>query len=469
MMEAIFDGSLSAGTLALLVGCLVVALGFEFVNGFHDTANAVATVIYTKTLKPIPAVMLSGLCNFAGVFVGGIAVAIAIIRLLPVELLVSAGVGRGLVMVISLLLSAMIWNLGTWWKGIPASSSHTLIGAILGVGMASSAMDGNFGEGVAWDKALHVGLTLLLSPVLGFAMSAGLLWILRKVIRDERVFQPPKGEEPPPSWIRGLLVLTCGGVSFSHGSNDGQKGVGLIMLILIGLVPAGFALDLDAPAAEVTRARAATVAMRDHMAPLAEACEEGSTEPECVIHAELVIITEALEGHATVRDIPRAERWGVREGILRIDDSLRHLEEHVEPAVMAQLRTDRAGIAPLTDYAPWWVILAVALALGIGTMIGWKRIVVTVGEKIGKSHLTYAQGASAELVAAITIGLSSVFGLPVSTTHVLSSGVAGTMVVEGSGLQKSTVRNVALAWVLTLPAAMAISATIFFALASIIG
>ncbi|MCA9605633.1 MAG: inorganic phosphate transporter [Myxococcales bacterium] len=468
-MDAIFDGSLGGGTLALLILCLLVALGFEFVNGFHDTANAVATVIYTKTLKPVVAVVLSGICNFAGVFVGGIAVAIAIIRLLPVELLVSAGVGRGLAMVLSLLIAAMIWNIGTWWKGLPASSSHTLIGAILGVGMASSAMDGHFGDGVNWDKAMHVGATLLFSPLVGFALAAGLLWLMRKLIKDQRVFESPKGEEPPPTWIRALLVLTCGGVSFSHGSNDGQKGVGLIMLILIGLVPAGFALNLDAPTAEVAEARAGTAAMLEHVAPLAAACEEGSDAPECMIHRELEIIVVALEGHATVRDIPREERWGVREGILRIDDALHHMEASADPAVMATLRADRAKIAPLTDYAPWWVVLAVALALGVGTMIGWKRIVVTVGEKIGKSHLTYAQGASAELIAAGTIGLSAWFGLPVSTTHVLSSGVAGTMVVEGSGLQKETVRNIALAWVLTLPAAMLLSAGIFFVLASIMG
>lgn len=470
-MDVVFDGSLSAGTLALLFICLFVALGFEFVNGFHDTANAVATVIYTKTLKPTVAVVFSGICNFLGVFVGGIAVALAIIRLLPVELLVSSGVGRGLAMVLALLVAAMIWNIGTWWKGLPASSSHTLIGAIMGVGLANSAMNGDIGAGVNWDKALHVGATLLLSPVLGFAMAAGLLWLMHKVIEDERVFQEPEGEQPPPGWIRGLLILTCGGVSFTHGSNDGQKGVGLIMLILIGLVPAGFALDLEAPASEVTEARTATVAMQEHLGELAADCEEGSDAPACVIAMELDIIRLTLGDRATVRDIPRDERWAVREGVLRIDDALNHLEETsaVSASQMAQLRTDRSKIAPLTDYAPWWVTFAVALALGIGTMIGWKRIVVTVGEKIGKSHLTYGQGAAAELVAMITIGMSSLLGLPVSTTHVLSSGIAGTMVVEKSGLQGDTVRNIALAWVLTLPAAMLLSAGLFWLFSLIVG
>lgn len=467
-MDAIFDGSLSAGTLALLVACLFVALAFEFVNGFHDTANAVATVIYTKTLKPVPAVVLSGICNFAGVFLGGIAVALAITRLLPVELLVSGGVGRGLAMVIALLLAAVTWNLATWWKGLPASSSHTLIGSILGVGLASSAMDGHFGEGVNWTKAIEVGSTLLISPVFGFGAAAGLLLLMKKLVKDRRAFTAPKGDQPPPPWIRGLLVLTSGGVSFAHGSNDGQKGVGLIMLILIGLVPAGFALDLDAPAAEVAEARAGAAAMHAHVAPLATDCAERPEAPVCVIDMELAIIVHALEDHATVRDIPRGERWGVREGILRIDDALRHLEGDAEPALLARLRADRARIAPLTDYAPWWVLFAVALALGVGTMIGWKRIVITVGEKIGKAHLTYAQGAAAELVAASTIGVAALLGLPVSTTHVLSSGVAGTMVAQGSGLQRATVRNIAIAWLLTLPATMLLSALLFVVFSTIL-
>lgn len=473
-MEAIFDGSLAGGTLALLIGSLIAALGFEFVNGFHDTANAVATVIYTKSLKPLAAVGLSGTCNFLGVFIGGIGVALAIMRLLPVELLVSSGVGRGLAMVIALLASAIVWNLGTWYFGIPASSSHTLIGAILGVGLANSAMEGHFGDGVSWAKVIEVGASLLLSPILGFLMAAGLLWISHKLIKDQRVFEEAKEEEPPPGWIRALLILTCSGVSFTHGSNDGQKGVGLVMLILIGLVPAGFALDVNAPSSEVATAREAAASMQAHIAPLATACDAATpvTEdaPICVIDAELAVITRTLEGRATVRDIPRDERWPVREGVLRIDDALRHLGESGTPeATLTRLREDRAKIAPITDYAPWWVILAVALALGLGTMIGWKRIVVTVGEKIGKTHLTYAQGASAELIAMLTIGLSTWFHLPVSTTHVLSSGVAGTMVAEKSGLQSVTVRNIALAWVLTLPAAMLISAGLFFVLAKLLG
>lgn len=465
-MSGLFDGHVSGTTLVLLVVCLLIALGFEFVNGFHDTANAVATVIYTKTLKPSVAVIFSGLCNFLGVFVGGIAVALAIIHLLPVDLLVSSGVGRGLAMVLALLLSAITWNLATWWKGIPASSSHALIGAILGVGLASSGMEGRLGEGVNLDKALHVGASLLVSPVFGFGMAAAILWVMHRVVRDQRVFGPPRGDGPPPRWIRGLLVLTCGGVSFAHGSNDGQKGVGLIMLILIGLVPAGFALDVDASAAEIAGAREAATAMLAQVKPTATACTAEATTRGCLLERHLTTIDETLAGIERVEDIPVDERWPVREALLRIDQQLTAMAaEPSEKDLAATLETERKHIAPLTDYAPDWVIFAVALSLGVGTMIGWKRIVVTVGEKIGKAHLTYAQGAAAELVAMSTIGVSSWFGLPVSTTHVLSSGVAGAMVVEGAGVQKKTVRNIALAWVLTLPATMLLSA-VFFAILS---
>ncbi|MEZ4339865.1 MAG: inorganic phosphate transporter [Sandaracinaceae bacterium] len=366
-MDAIFDGSLGGGTLALLILCLLVALGFEFVNGFHDTANAVATVIYTKTLKPVVAVVLSGICNFAGVFVGGIAVAIAIIRLLPVELLVSAGVGRGLAMVLSLLIAAMIWNIGTWWKGLPASSSHTLIGAI-----TTRRGDGRLGDGRSLRRRRGLGqgdarrrdaavltarrLRARGGPALAHAQAD----------QGQRVFESPRaGRRPRGS---ALLVLTCGGVSFARLERR-TEGRGADHAHPHQRAPraGGLRAEPRRAHAEVAEARAGTAAMLRHVAPLAAACEEGSDAPECMIHRELEIIVVALEGHATVRDIPAEERWGVRR--IRIDDASITPEASANPAVMATLRADRAKIAPLTDYAPWWVVLAVALALGVGTMI----------------------------------------------------------------------------------------------------
>src|SRR5208337_304567 len=232
----------------LLGIALTIALAFEFVNGFHDTANAVATVIYTHALPPNFAVVWSGTFNFLGVLVSSGAVAFGIISLLPVELILQVGSGAGFAMVFALLISAIIWNLGTWYLGLPASSSHTLIGSIIGVGIMNALLHGRDGtSGVDWSKATEIGYALLLSPLFGFFLAAILLLVLKFVIRNAALYAEPKGDQPPPWWIRGILILTCTLVSFFHGSNDGQKGMGLIMLILIGTVPTAYALNRALP------------------------------------------------------------------------------------------------------------------------------------------------------------------------------------------------------------------------------
>ncbi len=482
MFEALTVDPLTPLATAFLVVALLVACGFEFVNGFHDTANAVATVIYTNALRPWRAVVLSGFFNFVGVLAGGVSVAMGIIKLLPTELLVAQGSGVALAMVMALLGGAILWNLGTWYLGLPASSSHTLIGAIIGVGLANSLTPGHqLGEGVNWSKAGDIGLALLLSPLFGFTVAALLLVLLRNFVRDARLFKPPAGHAPPPLWIRSLLIATCSGVSFAHGQNDGQKGVGLIMLILVGIAPGGFALDLEADAARVRAARVAVHEIDEllvHAEILADGDEAARLDASIPADAQRIDDPRAgalvalhrlerlLDDRARVQDIPREERFRVRQAVLLLDDALKSLGKADALAALTgaqkkALDAHRDEIKGLTDYAPRWVLLAVALSLGIGTMFGWKRIVVTIGEKIGKAHLTYAQGAAAELVAASTIYVSGQLGLPVSTTHVLSSGIAGTMVAQKSGLQRATVRNILLAWLLTLPASMLLSGGLF--------
>lgn len=479
-MDFLFDG-LSGAQQVLLVVALLVACGFEFVNGFHDTANAVATVIYTKSLRPWYAVVLSGVCNFLGVFMGGIAVAVSIIKLLPSELLIASGPGASMSMVMALLLAAVLWNLGTWYLGLPASSSHTLIGAILGVGLAHSLTPGHeFGSGVNWSKAGEVFLSLLVSPLLGFSLAGVLLWLSRRLLAHPELHRPPHGEEPPPWPVRALLVGTCTGVSFAHGSNDGQKGVGLIMLILIGLVPGSFAMDTGAGPERLQRSAQAAARMEQvleeagvvdvklRLSAAARALVGVDKEVKDVTD-HLEWLREKLSNRQDVASLTREERWEVRKRMLVVDSALdslmkRRAEVKLTDAQKAELKKLLVELRNVTDYAPNWVLVAVALSLGIGTMIGWQRIVVTVGEKIGKSHLTYAQGASAELVAMSTIGMAALLGLPVSTTHVLSSGIAGTMVVQGSGVQKSTVTKIAMAWVFTLPASALMSAVLFLVL-----
>ncbi|MEZ4454207.1 MAG: inorganic phosphate transporter [Nannocystaceae bacterium] len=465
-MDALFHNSLGPGSLALLFFCLFAALAFEFVNGFHDTANAVATVIYTKSMRPQAAVILSGIFNFVGVFAGGIAVAMGIIHLLPVDLLVQSGPGTGLVMVLSLLLAAIAWNLGTWWLGLPASSSHTLIGSILGVGLANSMTAGHtFGDGVDWGKAGEIGLSLLVSPLVGFAAAFALYWAIRRFARDRTLLDAPKGDAPPPPTTRAILVGTCSAVSFAHGSNDGQKGVGLVMLILIGLLPASFALDPGLGGAALRESADASARVES----LLEAHADPASAAEVAdVRAHLGDLEARLAGKETVDAIADADRFTIRQDILiadrEVDDLIHGGHLRLGDDQARDLAAARASLRRVTEYAPDWVLVAIALALGVGTMVGWKRIVVTVGEKIGKSHLTYAQGMSAEIVAASAIGVASLSGMPVSTTHVLSSGIAGTMVAEDSGLNPKTVRNIALAWVLTLPASILLAGGLFLGL-----
>lgn len=471
----------------LLGGALLIALGFEFVNGFHDTANAVATVIYTHSLPPHVAVVWSGVFNFVGVLVSSGAVAFGIISLLPVELILQVGSGAGFAMVFALLIAAILWNLGTWWLGLPASSSHTLIGSIIGVGVANALMHGRDGtSGVDWAQATKVGYSLLLSPLVGFGCAALLLLVLRALVRNPALYEEPKGNQPPPWWIRGLLILTCTGVSFAHGSNDGQKGMGLIMLILVGTVPLTYALNRALPVSQVTQFAAVAQVTQGSLARIDPTPLAGDPRPVLSDYIRTRTLTPAVvpaltalagsigqqvKEYSPLSKVPAAAVPNVRNDMYLASEAIRHLEKSdkvpLDADARANLKAFKAELDGATKFIPLWVKVAVAIALGLGTMIGWKRIVVTVGEKIGKTHLTYAQGAAAELVAMTTIGAADLFGLPVSTTHVLSSGVAGTMAANRSGLQMATIRNLLMAWVLTLPAAIALSGSLYWLLAQL--
>lgn len=473
----------------LLAVALFIALGFEFVNGFHDTANAVATVIYTHSLPANFAVVWSGFFNFLGVLFSTGAVAFGIVSLLPVELILQVGSSAGFAMVFALLIAAIVWNLGTWWLGLPASSSHTLIGSIIGVGVANALMRGRDGtSGVDWGKATEVGYALLLSPVIGFVASALLLLLMKFVVRNPALYREPEGQSPPPWWIRGLLILTCTGVSFAHGSNDGQKGMGLIMLILIGTVPTAYALNRSLPSNYVESFDQASIAaikvverhasghriMGDPRPAVTDyisrhAFNEGTYPSLIVLMRE---ISKEISSYGAIPKIPFAAVGNTRNDIYLASEALRFLAKDKEAELTEPekktLKSYKEEIDRATKFIPAWVKMAVALALGLGTMIGWKRIVITVGEKIGKDHLTYGQGASAELVAMTTIAAADVFGLPVSTTHVLSSGVAGTMAANGTGVQMGTIRALLMAWVLTLPCAILLSGGLYFVLSKIL-
>lgn len=483
-MFDIFSG-LDAWVAVSLLLALAFVLTFEFINGFHDTANAVATVIYTKAMPPHLAVILSGCFNFLGVLLGGVGVAYAIVHLLPVELLISTNTAYGLVMVFSMLSAAIAWNLGTWYFGIPASSSHTLIGSILGVGLANALIaDIPLSTGVNWQKAIDIALSLLLSPAAGFIVAALILLGLKWLRRESKMHTNPDqrlsidGKKHPPFWNRLVLVLSAMGVSFVHGSNDGQKGIGLIMLVLIGIVPAKFVLDLNSTTYQIERTRDAAQhlsefyirnndSLNEYLAlgkngttelPKKFRCDVKLTEPT------IAALLKSLDGVTDYNSMAQQDRTQVRRYLLCLDDTAKKVSKLKElpKREVADLDKLRKDLTATTEYAPFWVIIAVAMALGLGTMIGWKRVVLTVGEKIGKQGMTYAQGMSAQITAAIAIGMANIYSLPVSTTHVLSSGVAGTMVANKSGLQLGTVRTILMAWVLTLPATIALSAGLFW-------
>ncbi len=454
----------------LLSFCVLAACVFEFINGFHDTANAVATVIYTNSLKPTQAVVWSGIINFLGVITGGVGVGMSIVNLLPVELLIDSNIYHSIAMVLALLFSAIIWNFGTWYFGLPASSSHTLIGAILGVGLGYALIPENkLGmAAVNWDKAIEIFSALLLSPMVGFSVAVFLMYILRRTLSKQvrsQVFEEPQKDQAPPMWIRAILITTCTLVSFFHGRNDGQKGIGLMMLILIGILPTYFAINKNIDFKEV---KPDLAIIQSNIAKI-DTSHLGITDKEKIAKINKSITTlNAIADNGTVN---KENALDIRKAMLTISSNVKKLTDNEEVTMSKQVRDElkktatkeEKGIRKFTDHAPFWVILMISLSLGLGTMVGWKRIVVTVGEKIGKSHLTYAQGASAELVAAATIGLASFFKLPVSTTHALSSGIAGSMVASKGikNLQGKTVKSILLAWVLTLPVAILLSATLF--------
>lgn len=468
----------SALAVALLIFALLMVIMFEATNGFHDAANAVATVIYTKSLKPTQAVVLSGVLNFVGVLVGGIAVAYALVELLPAEVLSPPDGGPAVAMLVALFVAALFWNIGTWWFGLPNSSSHCLIGALIGVALGNAlARPRSMSQGVHWAQLWTVLKALALSPLLGFVLAGVLYLILRKSVHDKNLYQPA-GDKPPVWWMRGILVLTCSGVSFAHGTNDGQKSIGLIMLTIIGLFPAAFALNPEAG-----RSLAELPSLMHRAVPLVQ--KYGDDEKGVALAAVVQIDQRAAQSGGSLTQIVDQRQRGaemrvgltsetakvrsnVRDEVYRIISQLKHVDESgsASKEEKAQAKDLLKQIGKSVEYAPTWVRLLSAICLGVGTMIGYRRIVTTLGERLGNVHLTPAQGASAELVSAVLIGMAGFTGLPVSTTHVVTSGIGGTMVSSGAGLRYGMLSRIVIAWLITLPVTILISGTLYYLLAN---
>lgn len=457
---------LETSIFILLVVCILCAVIFEFINGFHDTANAVATVIYTRSLKPRAAVVWSGIWNFLGVYLGGITVAMAIMHLLPLDVLVEQSLSVSVSLILTLLITAIIWNIGTWYFGLPCSSSHTLLGSIFGASLALSFVTHTGISHLPWGKIEDAGLSLLISPLVGFSLAIGLMFLFKIFVKKKRFFAQADSNKKPPFWVRLTLILTCTSVSYAHGSNDGQKGAGLMMIILICFLPAKFAID-------PSKNPATMVGNVDHIAwayNKVDFSKIPSDDTALVNKSKHSLVR--LKEISTILSNPEIDsheyNFEIRKNILTLESATKVIlkANSIDSKVEKELKRNISHLKSYTEFVPWWVMLLVSVSLGLGTMIGWKRIVVTIGEKIGKTHLSYAQGASAEIVAASTIGISTALGLPVSTTHVLSSGIAGTMVYRGGfkNIQADTVKSILLAWLLTIPVSVILSGGLFLLL-----
>lgn len=449
--------------IAMLVICFVMVLAFEATNGFHDTSNAVATVIYTNTLKPIPAVIWSGLMNFIGVLVGGIAVAYALVEILPPDVLTPPDGAPALPMLIAIFAAALFWNVLTWWFGIPNSSSHCVIGALVGVACADSILQSrDLSQGVDWHQIRTVLEGLAISPILGLILAGGLYGLLKVTIRKGHLFEPPKEGEPPVWWLRGLLILTCTSVSFSHGTNDGQKSIGLIMLTVIGLLPATYALNPNAGNTLTQLGANAHSAI-----PLIQHYGDDRKQDGVAAATQLTMFNPKdatpLQHETADQVRSRTQRRGEIYSVL---SQLKHVTENKNAGKADKVEADRLrkSMGLPVHYAPIWVRVLSALCLGAGTMVGYKRVVRTLGERLGKSHMTPGQGASAELIGSVLIGTAGSTGLPVSTTHIITSGIAGTMIAGGQGVQRSMLIRIGMAWLFTSPATILISGVIFYLL-----
>lgn len=468
---------LDAGHSIMLIVLLFAAVIFEFINGFHDTANAVATVIYTNSLKPKAAVIWSGIWNFVGVYVGGIAVAMGIMHLIPNEMLADPNTYKVMALIGSIVVTAIGWNFFTWYFGIPCSSSHTLIGSIFGVAYTYTLLNPASSIVLNWHKIVDIALALLITPFLGFALALLLMYILFRVVKKKKIFKEPKPDKKPPFWIRTILILTSTSVSFSHGSNDGQKGVGIMMIILVSLAPSFFALDNDKDPRDlaVNIQRVEQVIRKVDITKL-KAVDQQTINSSVAELDSMVLTFNSINKFSQLAPQKAAD---TRVELVSIVKNIKEVKEgnallfaaSIEKHDLKRFEHDLKKIDSYAEYAPTWVILLISVALGLGTMIGWKRIVVTISEKIGKTHMTYAQGVTSGVIAASTIGLSSGLGLPVSTTHILSSGIAGSMVASGGlkNLQTKTLKNIGVAWLVTLPVTILVSGLLYWLLVKMIG
>lgn len=481
--------NLSFPTSIFLILALTFVLFYEIINGFHDTANAVATVIYTRSLRSNIAVIIAGILNFIGVILGGLSVAYAIVHLIPTNILLNIDSIHGLLMIFSILFSAIIWNLGTWYLGLPASSSHTLIGSIIGISLVNAlCTESSIFETLNMHNMKNILISLIISPIIGLIISGMLIFFLRYIFkkRSHIIHRTPYkqkkfyGKNNPPFWIRIALIFSSIGISYSHGANDGQKGIGLIMLILIGMVPSKFILNINSSVYEIQKTKIALnklekynninkyvlVFQKNNFLDIKKISNPlnnftCNTENITTITQKSKKLLHNVNTYNTLNINKRMQIRRLLMCLANITEKLSKIS-NINKENKIFLNTLKKDLLITVEYAPTWIIIIIATALSLGTMIGWKRVAITISEKIGKKDMTYAQGISAQMTSAFAIGIASYIGMPVSTPHILSSSIAGAALADKSGLQYKTIKIILLAWIFTIPISMLMSSTIYW-------
>jgi inorganic phosphate transporter, PiT family len=456
--------------VVMLAVCLIMVLAFEASNGFHDSSNAVATVIYTNSLDPVPAVVWSGLMNLLGVLVGGISVAYALVEILPPDVLTPPDGSPAVPMLVSIFASALLWNVLTWAFSIPNSSSHCIIGSLIGVAAADALRKSrDLAQGVDWHQIVAVLKALAVSPLLGFVAAGAMYGVLRVIVRRGHLFEPPSEGERPVWWLRVLLIMTCTTVSVSHGTNDGQKSIGLIMLTIIGLLPATYALNPQSTEPIEQLSLHASQAMPLIARYGDDVKAQGLEAAQTLQRAQYDLQREAHELNAgqPAQHGKRALRSQLRGDVYEVVSEMKYVSEQktVPGPQRQQASALLKSMSPPVEYAPWWVRILSAICLGAGTMVGYRRVVRTLGERLGRQRMTPGQGACAELVGSVLIGTAGVTGLPVSTTHIITSGIAGTMATSGQGVHRAMLVRIAATWLVTLPVTILLAGGLFYLLA----
>lgn len=460
-VQAILDNLPQVATFTLIFVFVLILLQ-EAVNGFHDTANAIATVIYSNSMKPLQAVGLAGVCNFIGVLIGGTAVAFGLVFLLPKEMVAGINTIHEASLMLALVLTALVWNFSTWWLGIPNSTTHTYIGAIIGVSMAHAFLVGEpVTEQINWYQGEKVLLTLFISPVVGFFLAWFFFRVVRRYLKDPAMFAPLQKETVPPPSVRWPLIAGSVGVSLLHGTNDGQKSIGLMMLALMGIAPGLYAIDPVKDQASYQQTLELVQQVEEVVQPLTSHPLYGPSAER--LFTEVEHIKDVAQRDFQQRPLSQDEMITFRAEILDVHEELGRLlkkpglRSAIPEADRASIKEAYDSLSRLIEQVPFWLIVLSALALAGGTAIGYRKIVETLGEKMGEKHMSPAQGIAAQAAAVVSIGMADVGGMPVSTTHVLTSGVAGTVISSGDRLQRGTLGRIVVTWFTTLPGTVILS------------